>query len=289
MSRRFRVRERVLVAIGVASMALFVPTVASQSSVQTREPGWVTFLRAEREFRDRNLGRALQLYGEALQAQPVFPEAELGIARVYRAEGAVDLAERFYRQAIDRADALDVPESEYAIRLELAELLTDLGRSDEARVELEAIVARDAIFAQRNPAWQRSAMRELLRDRGLDRVLVLYRVDFPPALAAHRELARYYLGPGNDTERALDHALFAVVQIVGRTVEVLLTREIGFQFSTVESFIATAARHEDIAAHLRRIDLAGALRTLAEALERDGEPEESARIASLDLSALGSR
>jgi hypothetical protein len=120
---------------------------------------------------------------------------------------------------------------------------------------------------------------------GLDRVIVLYRLNFPAALEAHRLYARYLLDDGSRTadqiDEAIEHLLFAVVETVGRGVNAIIEREFDYQFTTIPEMIARTDRYREIRDYFRTEDLIGLLRDLAIALEASERPNAAVRAAEI--------
>jgi tetratricopeptide (TPR) repeat protein len=235
-------------------------------------PAWVAFERAEeasREGPDRDYAEALRLYSQALAAQPLYPEAHAGIARIYRTEGDIAMARRHYERALEQSPALQIPDEEYALRIELAEMYLQTGTNDEYRNALQRVINRDPVFAGLDGSRQREAMRDRLHESGLNRVLTLYRLDFPQSLAAHRHYADYLLQQGSrdETAAAVEHLLFAIVEIAGRAVDAIIDREFDYQFTSVADLLLTARRFPEVQRYLDESDFLGLLLQLAAALD----------------------
>lgn len=281
LARSFCVFVALAVFSGIADP--FTPSVGAEE-----RPAWVLFQVAERYFRERDFARAMEMYGEALARQPVYPEAMVGMARVHRAAGDLALARRYYTGALEQAHHLLVPDEEFAIRLELARLFSVSGtREDLARrrEQLELVVARDPVFSRRENELHRDAMRDLLYRNGLDRVLVLYRLNFPQSQEAHRRLGELLLESGRqeDHDLAVEHFLFAVVEIAGRAVNALIDIQFDFEFTTVRNLLETARDHPDVGRYLDRVDFESALVGLADALDLASDPAGSARAEEIRL------
>lgn len=250
-----------------------------EATQQDSRPAWVFFELAEEAARpdnpERNYPEALRLYARALEVQPVYPEAYAGLARVYYREGDITLARRYYELALEQAASLDIPDEEFALQLELAAMLEQSGESRDVRNILRRVINRDPVFSGDDGGTQRRAMRRQLYDEGLNRVLVLYRLDFPQALEAHREYARYLLEqPGADSSnQAVEHLLFAVVEIAGRAVEAIIDREFDFQFTTIADLLLTARRYPEVQRYLEETGFVDLLLQLAAALD-SAQPED---------------
>lgn len=261
-----------LLSIILLTAYFLTPDITLSQSRAGSVPAWVLYETAERHFRNREFSLALDMYGEALSLQPVFPEAMAGMARVHRAAGDTTLSKRYFLRALDDAHHLIIPDQEYALRLELARLYELSGTEQDMRnrrIQLEAIVAQDPIFSRTEDTQRRDAMVDLLYRNGLNRVLVLYRLDFPQSLEAHRRLGQMLLDArsADDRERAVEHLLFVVVEIAGRAVEALIDIQFDFTFTSVEDLLSVASRHRDVSRYLENARFLPALRDLADALE----------------------
>lgn len=260
-------RAYLCVLVLILFLALSLP--AQESSTENvREPAWIIMERAQRAYEAGELGVALQLYGEALADQPLLIEARLGMARVYRAQGDFQLAERMYRQTLDNAGQLDVPDDRYGIILELAALYDDLDEAQAAENELRKIILEDTTFIDESENSQRNRMMIVLKSAGVDRVIVLYRLDFPQALEAHRRLAGMLLRRDDVQMRdeALAHALFSVVEIIGRGVQAIIDRDPSYQFRSIAQFERDAVQYPAVDRYLAAVDFTGALNLLRRAL-----------------------
>jgi tetratricopeptide (TPR) repeat protein len=267
-----------------------VPDIFAQSTADgaSERPAWIYYEQAEDAARrgpNRDYADAIRLYSRALAAQPVYPEAYIGMARVYAAEGDTALARRYYQQALEQSGSLEIPDEAFELRLELARLLEQEGDDQEYRNALRRIVNEDPVFNSDSDGTQRRAMRELLFESGLNRVLILYRLDFPQSLEAHRELADYLLQDPNHQRReeAVEHLLFSVVEIAGRAVDAIIDHEFDYQFTTIADLILTAQRYPDVRQYLQQMGFIELLLKLAAAL--DGSTTDGSQMAAAGIRA----
>lgn len=273
-------------SIGVVFLFLLLSVAlpAQQTAdIPESAPAWILLERADLALEQRDLAEALQLYGEALADQPLLVEARLGMARVYRAQGDLTVAIRMYRQVLDQARQLQVPDDRYSVILELADLHHEQGRiRDEVRL-LREITAEDPVFGQPSSTVQRDQMERLLRDVGINRVIVLFRLDFPQALEAHRRLARILLEEperagttdGEAADAALAHALFAVVEIAGRGVEAIIRYDPYYRFESLEGFLRESASYRSVSTYLEDLAFDDALGLLRDAIR--AHPDDAFR------------
>lgn len=280
-------RHRIVVILLVTTIGAGVFAQSNSTDAADR-PAWVHFERAQEAARsgpDRDYSEAIRLYSRALSAQPVYPEAYIGMARVYAAEGDTALARRYYQRALEQSGSLEIPDEAFQLRLELARLLEQEGAEREYRNALRRIVNEDPVFNRDSESTQRRSMRERLFESGLNRVVILYRLDFPQALEAHRELADYLLEDPNAQRReeAVEHLLFSVVEIAGRAVNAIIAQEFDYQFTTIADLILTAQRYPDVRRYLEEmgfIDLLLKLATVLDDISVDGAERAAAEIRS---------
>jgi hypothetical protein len=79
-------------------------------------------------------------------------------------------------------------------------------------------------------------------------------------------------GSTEDTARAVEHLLFAVVEIAGRAVDAIIDREFDYQFTSVADLLLTARRFPEVQRYLDESDFLGLLLKLAAALDETDTP-----------------
>ena len=197
--------------------------------------------RREAELRDR---------GVLIETEAsLFPEAEAGLARVYLIEGNLPLAERHYQRALDSLAFLSIPETEWAIRYELADVYVMSQRRSSAQEQwLDIVEDVDALDS--------SATRELLDnyqrifwEEGIDRLLQLYRQGGTASIDANQDLGRQFLGMGR-YEAAFDHDLMATVKIVTVVMDELRVFRPLYQFESLDEMLAVAQEYSVIERYL---------------------------------------
>lgn len=281
-------RLAALVALVAALVLAGLPRqVVAQQPAEDARPAWVLFERGNQAARNGDGAGALRLYSEALARDPSYPEALVGIGKVHEAAGDLELAIRYYERALELERDFRIPQDTIAVRLELEDLYNRRGRpSDEDRrfEILDALVQRNPVYAETDPDNQRIAMRRTLLDAGIDQLLVLYRLNTPETLEAHRRYAELLetLGDRSALQAELDNRLFVVVQIASRAVDELIARQFDYQFTTLSDFLTTTRTYPELAEYLHLRDFGGALRRLALVLRRLDDPRGSARAAEIE-------
>jgi cytochrome c-type biogenesis protein CcmH/NrfG len=217
------------------------------------DPAWVVYEEGVAHLRSRELGAAMESFRRAIRLRgSPFPEAEAGIGMVFSSEGQSQLAERQFRRALDQAQAFDIPHEAYRVRYLLAQLYFDQIRNRRAYQEtLSSVVEDDASFSAPENESLKEAYRETLIEEGIDRLLVLYRVEENFAREAHRLLGEHYLDSRN-ADPALEHLLHAVLMIFSTAIDEYRRENPAYEFSTLQDFLERIARHEAILDYLDR-------------------------------------
>jgi len=287
----------VLTVAGALVVLLSVPAVpvrAQQDEEIRYDEAWLEYEAAESAVRERDFSEALRRYARALEIQPSFAEAYVGIARAYRELGDLQLAERYYRRALEQRVQLQIPAQVYAIRLEIAEMYDarrGVGNDFDRRYrnELLHIIADDPTFSQNEPPRQRESMRNVLLADGVNRVIVLYRLDFPAATAAHRLYGRYLLENTTASSgiQSAEHFLFALVEIAGRAVDALIERRYDYEFTTLSDLYRTAVAFPSVLDYLEGEAFLATLRELRAALAAVPGTTTVTAIESVDREIRG--
>jgi tetratricopeptide (TPR) repeat protein len=249
---------------------------------------WLEYEAAEAAARNREFSVALRGYARALENRPIYPEAFVGMAQTYKQLQDYSLAERYYRRALEHVSQLQIPADRYAIYIEMAQMYDGLRGTGEYerryRDTLLTVIQDDPTFSGNEPPGQREAMRSVLFRDGINRVVVLYRLDFPATIEAHRLYGRYLLEtPGHDEwVEAVEHFLFVVVEIAGRAVDAIIERQFDYEFTTMVDLYRTAMSYPSILNYLRSEEFIAALHDLSAALARLDTPEAQRARAGVE-------
>ena len=249
-------------------VVLLAAVAAAEPAAAATTPAWLLYDQG-RTWADRGeLGKALQLYREAILAAGVLPEAEAAIGDVYREEGETDLALRQYRRAWDLRNALVAPEDKYGILYRWAELCEDQELYNEMEVQLQRIVADDPYSKGEQLPVQ---VERNFVEKGLDHVLTLYRFDSRFAIGAHSRLGWFYYRTGRYPQ-AVRQLLYAVVLQVADAAEFLRQKDVGVVVDGLSTFFALVLRDRDARSWLASASLGADLYYLAASSWELGHP-----------------
>lgn len=270
------------IGLGLSLLCLTAGGVLAQDSpdpAQTEAPAWLRVERANSLVDSEQFGRAIQLYREALTMDPGNPEALFGLGRAFRSVNDYAIAEEYLNDALENAERLRVPAKHYAIRYELAEIYS-VGRrfAEYERLLTETI---QATYEEPQPPGtleiEPEVLRRTLRDEGLDRTMVLYRIPEDGATRARGDLCELLVGLGR-YEAAVQTGLYSVVQQLTTLVEALIERDPQYEFRGVSDALAAAAVYPETRDYLARSRLFRDMYYVAAALYGQGD---SARAREL--------
>lgn len=230
------------------------------------------------------LGEALLLFAQAIDRRGgAFPEAELAIGDIYRAEGAFAMAEQQYNKAWEQRGGLEIPEEKYTVLYRLAELAEMQDKYGDMEKQLLRIVEEQPYFSAAQHASLRDALKRTYLEKGLDQAFRLYRLeDVGFAVEAHSRLGWLFYRTGrydSGSSGAVTHLLFALDIAVTEMVLELRRVEPDYVFTTLEDFLARASKRSNIAEYMRQSGFIGDLYYLAAATwATAGHPTRAAAV-----------
>lgn len=234
---------------------------------QETEPAWLVAERAERLMVEREFGLAIQSFRQALQLSPGDADVLFGLGRAYKAIGDQTVALDYFERALQRRGAFEIPETALLVRYERADVFR--AQRDFARYEAElfAIVAEDPVPED---ALLPDDVHLVLASRGLDRLLVLYRLPESGGTRARGMLAELLVGLGRYAA-ATEQAAIAVLQSLTTLVDVALERDPTYEFTTVAGLWERVRRYPEVERYLETSELPHDLYYLGAAYWGEGD------------------
>jgi len=201
------------------------------------------------------LGEALLLFAQAIDKRGGnFPEAEVAVGDVYRAEGAYVLAEQRYSKAWELRAGFEIAEEKYVVLYRLAELAEAQQRYADLEKHLARLLEDQPYHSGAQHAGLRESMRRSYLERGLDQTFRLYRMDGVSfAASAHSRLGWLLYRTGrydSGSASAVMHLLFALDIAVTEAVAELRRAQPDYVYTTLQDFLERAAKRPNIAAYL---------------------------------------
>jgi hypothetical protein len=230
------------------------------------------------------IGDSLAKLRSEATAMRYYPEAERALGLVYLAEGELALAEMQLRRAIDMADSLDVPEERYAMLEELAEAYRAEGKGRDYEMTLREVSDQAELFSKKEEFLRLAMERTLGRD-GIDKFMMLYRVQDAFAASACSKLGALYLGNGRPG--AVIYLAAAVNMTLTREIAGLREKEPGYSFATIEELLALVGADPALARYANEAGLYRDMLLLGRALAEGGNRETARGIWAAVAKAPG--
>jgi tetratricopeptide (TPR) repeat protein len=241
---------------------------------------WLMYEQGNTAASQKEFGRALQLYKAAIESAGIFPEAEVAIGDVYMEEGEAALAQRQYEKAYDLRKSFYIPDDQYAILYKLANLFELQQLYKRMEDSLSAIVADDKRFQETPNQRLRTQVEKNYLEKGLDRVIELYRFDDSFAAAAHSKLGWFYYRTGRFTQ-AVSQLLYSVVYRASQVERYSRERDVEQEFSNLGGLLGVIDESPELRAYANSAGLFKDLYYLAGSTFAAGYPRHSATIWKL--------
>ena len=250
------------------------------------DPAWLRIARADKLSDDGAYGLAMQLYRGALALEPANPEALFGLAKAFKAVGDYPIAEEYLQETLAAADRLFVPAMLYEVNYELADLFRVQRRfSDYQETLFRVIALADAgPVAPRTITVPGGTLQNAFLDSGLDRLLLLYRLEEDGAIRARGELCQLLVGLGR-YDAAVEYGLVAVVQQLSTLIEAVMARDPTYVYQSVRRALGAGETYPETREYLTATTLYRNLYYLGSALYSGGAQQPALSVWSL-LSAL---
>ena len=238
---------------------------------------WLVYEQGNAAAARKEYGLALQLYKEAVLGAGTFPEAETAIGDMYVEEGEVDLALLQYEKAYKLRNAFYIPEMQYAILYKLAHLYESQGFYKQMEDDLTSIVNDDKKFNETANSHLRTQIEKNFFDKGIDRVLVLYRYSDTFSSSAHSQLGIFYYRTGRYAQSA-SQLLFSTIYRMSAMEQFLGERDVDYQYTSLDAIMAEIQKNPDLLRYANDAQLFRDLYYLAGSTFALGYPERAASI-----------
>jgi tetratricopeptide (TPR) repeat protein len=253
---------------------------ASGQSANGGADDWILYERGNAMFAQREYGRALQLYAEALSTAGIFPEAEVGIGDVYFEEGEFRLAREQYEKAYSQKSAFRIADTQYEVLYKLADLYQNENMYNRMEDSLLKIVADDKQFSDPSSERLKNQIQKNYTTKGIDHTLFLYQFDAPFAQVAHSRLGLFYYRSGR-YEQAILELLYSVIYNATQINAILHSRDFDYQFTTLADMLSAIKGKKELAQHVAGSSLFRDLYYLAGASYAAGFPAHATQIWKL--------
>ncbi|QEN07708.1 hypothetical protein EXM22_06790 [Oceanispirochaeta crateris] len=214
------------IAAGIFFLTLV--SLSGQSLEKQDLPGWILYEKGLAMFEQGRLSEALELITLSAGEGILTPEATYWIGRIYEAEGDSLLAKERYEEAIQDARFLYVPDDKWKIYYSLSDIY--LNEKDYDQYEQVLLSIFDNEMKRNSEVIRREhSYVQVLKSEGIDKLLLLYRLQLTYSLEATSRLGRFYSGEGL-WKSSLVKNLYPLLSLYSAGIESLIDRYPDFSF-----------------------------------------------------------
>ena len=176
-----------------------------------------------------------------------YPEADFLLGKLYMIEGEYALAEHFYALAYEARRYLDIPDVQFDILADLAELYKLTGDSEKYESVLLILASQDDKYRQNNrsSAFISAVVSAVKRGMNADKLFFLYRNDNYKTLSVWYRLTSYY-DSLDLNDRAFETALLFCITAVSRADAIIKSRDMDYAYADVRSLLHKIQLYVDI-------------------------------------------
>lgn len=270
-------KGKIIVALGLFITLFSAVPIYSQEDAL---PDWVRLEQAKRLFEEGLFGEALVVFKDLRESTDSYPEADFWIGRIYEEEGELSLAEAQYLKALDKKKDLYMNDDVLLILGRLAYIY----RISRQYHKYEEILKESLSFS---PVWNAPEaprryplMVRTLKEKGLDKLFELHRIDNSKAFHVHSELGLYYYRTGR-YEESIRHLLTSLLAGLTAIITEVRYTEPLYEAEGVEDLLRKGQTSERIQSYLETVSFYPVAYYLGAALYALGEIRESRALFSL--------
>ncbi len=177
-------------------------------------------------------GEALYLLRKILEENSSNPEAEMWLGLIFKKENEYDLSIKFFERAFEHRKQLVIVEDQYTILYNLAGVYLETGNVDSYADNLHRIIElSNEKIENRNLL---NAMLNVLKNRGFDKFIELYRPEKRISLESFSLLGKYYYEK-KEWQQAVEYLMQATGAILTLVIEELKRTDPYYTFLSGES------------------------------------------------------
>ena len=179
-------------------------------------PLWLRLDNAIQKVESAESGEALYLFRKILEDVPGNPESEMWIGLILEKENEYDLAIKHLELAIEHKKQLVILEDQYRILYKLAEINYKQGDFDSFIENTSRIIEYSGEWISNKNLEK--VMMEVLKNRGFDKFIELYRPSGKISLKAYSMLGKYYYDTGQ-WNLSINYLMYVTGSIIGNSIE----------------------------------------------------------------------
>jgi tetratricopeptide (TPR) repeat protein len=241
------------------------------------KPVWVLLEKAESEMKAGEFGSAMQIYREVIELEGSIPEAEAGIARIFKEEGDFRLAEMQYKTALSLSKNFYILEDKYTVLYELASIYRIEKKYREFEETLLLVIQDDEEFSADRNQKLNDAMIRVLKEQGIDKLITLYRMKTTFSLSAHVHLGTFYCRSGR-YDQSIKHLVYSLLSTLTVIIDEFKISDPDFEFSGLKPLVEDALSHSRLEDYILDHGLYQSIYYLAASLFAEGFQTESKKL-----------
>ena len=247
---------------------------------ETEVPDWIRLEQGKRLFEKGNFGEALVIFKDLRESTDSYPEADFWIGRVFEEEGELSLAQAQYKKALDAKKDLYVSEDVLLIQGRLAYVYRISRKYHDYEEILKASLVYSEVWNAPDAARRYPLMIRALKEKGVDKLFELYRIDADSVLHVHSELGLYYYRTGR-YEESLTHLVTAFLAELTAVMKEVKYDDPLYQTESVEELLGKGLISPRIQSYLEAVSFFPVSYYLGASLYALGEIRESRELFSL--------
>ncbi len=211
---------------------LFFNLTAQSFDVLDSKPLWLRIDDAIQKVESGESGEAVYLFRKILEDFPGNPESEMWLGLILDKENEYDLAVKYLELALEHKKQLVILEDQYRILYKLADIQYKLGDIESYTGNLKRII--DYSDEEISNSNLKKVMLDVLKNRGYDKFIELYRPNGRISLKAYGLLGKYYYETGN-WNICIDYLMYGTGSIITSSIEEIKNIDPYFIFLIEES------------------------------------------------------
>lgn len=180
------------------------------------KPLWLRMDEAVQLVESGESGEAVYVFRKILEDVPGNPESEMWLGLIFDKENEYELAIKHLELALQHKKQLVIMEDQYRILYKLADIYLKVGDTSSYVDNLDNVIEFSNERIQNNSL--KKAMLNVLKERGYDKFIELYRPEKRISLKAYATLGKYYFEKEN-WEVALEYLMQATGSIISSSIE----------------------------------------------------------------------
>jgi len=194
-----------------------------------------------------DFGYSIHHLNDFIKANTAYPEADFLLGKLYMLEGEYELSENFYSAAYKNRHALYVPDMQFDVLCDMAELYALTGDNEKYESVLLILASHDDLYGTGGEAsgFVKAMHAAVKRGMDVDKFFMLYRSDKYHRVYVWLRLTKYYYSL-DVQDKAFESALLFCITAMSRADNIIKSRETDYSYENVRALLAKIKAYPDI-------------------------------------------